>query len=64
MPGKSYYGKGYGEFSNLPQEKMCTEFPYADEGLNVMLDDTAAGIDDNIGDQTRYLRNNMPDSKY
>ncbi|MGD8305096.1 MAG: hypothetical protein PVF17_00445 [Ignavibacteria bacterium] len=65
MPkGREYYGKGYGEFANMPRDVVDVEFPRAEEGLNVDLDDTSAGIDDAIGDQTRYLRGHIPDSKY
>lgn len=64
MPGREYYGKGYGEFSNLPESVVHTEFPKNMEGLNVELDDTARGIDSMIDHNSKMIRNNISDEKY
>lgn len=64
MPSSSYYGKGYGEVANMPKDVVYREFPEANEGLNVALNDTAAGIDGAIEDSTKYLRSHMPKGKY
>lgn len=65
MPeGKSYYGIGYNEFANMPQEKICTEFPRSQEALNVNLDDTAKGIDGAKEATSKYLNSHLPKGKY
>lgn len=64
MPDASYYGKGYGEFANMPQEKVITEFPRSQEALNVHLDDTARGIDGAKEATSKYLNSHLPVGKY
>ncbi|MGD2065723.1 MAG: hypothetical protein PVI43_00955 [Candidatus Bathyarchaeota archaeon] len=64
MPSKSYYGKGYDQVANMPQDVVYREFPYCNEALNVELNDTAAGIDDMKEANSKYLRSHLPDGKY
>lgn len=64
MPDKSYYGKGYGEVANMPKDVVYRDFPEAEQGLNIDLDDTVSGIDSAIGHNTRYLRSHISDEKY
>lgn len=64
MPSKDYYGAGFGQVANLPKEVVYRDFPEAEQGLNIALDDTAAGIDSAIEDNTRYLRSHIADEKY
>lgn len=64
MPGREYYGKGYGDVANMPKDVVYRDFPEADEGLNVDLDDTAGGIDSSIEKTTKYLKSHLSDEKY
>lgn len=64
MPGREYYGKGFGNVANMPQDVVYRDFPEANEGLNIALDDTAKGIDSAIEHNTKYLRSHISDEKY
>ena len=64
MPSAEYYGRGYNSVANMPKDVVYRDFPEAQEGLNVTLDDSVAGIDGMIEANTKYLRSHLPKGKY
>lgn len=64
MPGREYYGAGYGEMANLPKEAKMQNYPMCDAYLNVELDDSGSGIDAVNEANSRNMKANLSKEKY
>lgn len=63
--GAGYYGKGYGDFSNMPSEVVHTKYPYAKQSLdNNAYPDTIEEIDENCRYNERKVAEHRSDSMY
>lgn len=63
--GKSYYGKGYGEFANLPKEPDYEQYPKARKYLDTEhYPDTIREIDTDNDFNYGKVASHMSDSMY
>lgn len=62
--GKEYYGAGYGEPSNLPQEPIHKKYPEPYPRLKLEYPDTLEEIDEDMMDSFRKVEDYRSDSMY
>lgn len=60
----SYYGKGQGQFANLPQEVEMSEFPKVYGNLEHIYPDSQPEIDMDLRDAFTKVSKNSSDSMY